>query len=248
MTTYGISYWNRPSRKRAHRDATAIERAGFAWVNLPVSEERMAFDRNGVGEVVDIFGSVGLEVRLSPWGVGGLFGGEGIASRGDPMLTVAEWLNRAVDLQPHAIYWDEPKGVHGATAIDLLSPSVPIPQHVYLNPKVGMQPSAEAMARMASVGFNCYDGTDALSMMTLHDNIDDVAPLPTHVWVRAFGVDDPDEPAWTIRELRRWHIDNIAVWGYPSPGCSVLDCAQPRWMWEAIEAALAEPIDAEEAA
>lgn len=233
MTRYGVSYWGRDPR-RARNDAARIAAAGFSWVNVPISEERMAFDFDGTARVITALQMERIEVRASPWGVAGLFGGEGIASRSDPLETARRWLDRAERLDPDAIYWDEPRGVHGASAITLAHTH--LPEHVYLNPRVGIAPDAETLARMTSIGIDCYDGDtrrvadDAARLEAQHGK-------PIHVWLRAFRV--AREAEGRIPDLISWlttmaDIEEIAVWGYPSPGVSCLDNDRPRKVWNAV--------------
>lgn len=229
---FGCSYWQRDPR-RARKDGAHLAAAGFAWVVVPISEERMAFDFDGTAQVITALQLERLAVRVSPWGVGGLFGGEGIQGRGDPVETVLGWLDRAEHLDPDGIYWDEPKGVHGATAISMARTFQP--EHVYLNPHVGVAPSDAVLARMASIGIDCYDG-DIVRAIDEAEGLASQHGKPIHIWVRGFRIDRAHtaHPGHQIYRLRKLGVNDIAIWGYPSPGVSCLNNDRPRKVWNAV--------------
>lgn len=237
MTTYGVSYWGR-GLKRAFKDAERLADAGFSWVNVPISEERMAFDFDGRGKVIAMLRHFGLEVRVSPWGVGGMFGGEGIASARKPRVAVRDWLERALDLEPDALYWDEPQGAHGRDVVEEFCDIPEVPQHIYINPKVGLTPHEGTLERMASIGIDCYDG-DLQRAADESAGIRTQYGKPVHIWLKAFRIPRGVEhvtPA-LMAALAECGLD-IAIWGYPSPGVSCLDNDRPRKVWRAITDAM----------
>src|SRR5918994_336236 len=69
----------------------------------------------------------GLATRIAPWGVGGIFGGEGMVEAGrTPQETLAWWLSSAHELQPDAMLWDEPQGARGLRAMTKAMTTLPI--------------------------------------------------------------------------------------------------------------------------
>jgi hypothetical protein len=53
-----------------------LAQRGFIGVLHTLSENDLARYRGIIGQIVEISQEIGLEVQLSPWGVGGIFGGE----------------------------------------------------------------------------------------------------------------------------------------------------------------------------
>src|SRR5918993_4920739 len=89
VSAFGCAYWGRDASV-AERDLASLPELGFSWVVIPVSTERMRFDRAGAAAVIVAAKRHGLATRIAPWGVGGLFGGEGIAEAGrSPMANLA---------------------------------------------------------------------------------------------------------------------------------------------------------------
>jgi hypothetical protein len=238
---FGISYWDRDPR-RAVGDMHALHAVGFSWVNIPISEERMHFDREGVRRIIDTAKAPGLEVRVSPWGVAGLFGGEGITGSINPdtqYLTMRWWLRMAEGLDPDAIYWDEPKGARGPSMITNLSAMSELPQHVYLNPKVGDPVDDLTLAHMETIGIDCYDW-HPINAKRFKEQLAAEHDKPIHCWVRAFRMPqfESDKPGAAIRTLIDHGFEELAIWGYPSPGCSVLDNDDNNAVWASIASAV----------
>ena len=73
MPTFGCAYWGRDARL-AERDLAPLPELGFSWIVIPVSTERMRYDRAGAAAVIVAAKRNGLVTRIAPWGVGGLFG------------------------------------------------------------------------------------------------------------------------------------------------------------------------------
>lgn len=240
---FGVSYWG--SDVDVARDGMArISRAGFSWVVFPASTERMRYDAPGLARIIEIAIDHGIEPRVSPWGVGGAFGGEGVADgRKSPRDAVLEWTEAAVSvLSEGAIYWDEP--IRDSTLNIISSPviqgilrSTNLRQYLYHNPTY--TPMAFPTEFLSGIGIDAYnDNRD--SAVHLAATIRAREFLPVHVWVRSFGLgsDDYSRPARDILHLASLGIDEIAVWGFPSWGCSVLNNAAPHETWDNIETAV----------
>jgi len=247
MTTFGLAYWERDPR-RTREDALAIQAAGFSWVVIPVSSERMAFDLEGVEEIIQIFKAQGIETRLSPWGVGGVFGGEGLQEAlVRPLDACLRWMGYAIALNPDALYWDEPKG-EGSAYLDILSglARYELPQHLYYNPNLAERPGRGTLRGFRSLGIDAYDRTPdeaAFEASRWSTELD----RPIHVWVRSFRLaeDESADAGRMILDLWNLGIQDIAVWGYPSRTVSILNNEQPTLVWTYIQEAIDEIREAE---
>ena len=159
MPTFGCAYWGRDA-SLADRDLASLSELGFSWVVIPVSTERLRYDRAGTAAVIAAAKRHGLATRIAPWGVGGIFGGEGIAEAGySPMTTLTWWLSCAHELRPDAMFWDEPHGARGLRVMTKAMTSLPIPgaaQYLYINPDRSDWPALPATTSLAGIGIDAY--------------------------------------------------------------------------------------------
>src|SRR5215218_6654647 len=159
VPTFGCAYWGRDAGV-ADRDFASLPGLGFSWVVIPVSTERMRYDRAGAAAVIAAARRHGLSTRIAPRGVGGIFGGEGIVEAGRaPRATLAWWLACAHDLEPDAMFWDEPHGALGLRAMVEAMTSLPIPgaaQYLYINPDRSEWPVLPAMTSLTGIGIDAY--------------------------------------------------------------------------------------------
>jgi hypothetical protein len=242
VPTFGCAYWGRDARV-ADRDFAAIADLGFSWVVVPVSTERMRFDRGGAAAVVAAARRRGLATHTAPWGVAGLFGGEGIVETGrTPRETLAWWLSCAHEVRPDAMFWDEP---HGPLALRIMAEamaSLPVPgdaQYLYVNPDRSAWPVLPAPTTLAGIGIDAYGGPAAA--IARLPAVKARYCLPVHVWVRSFGLlaERTTQPADDLAALLAAGVSDIGVWGFPSAGCSCLDNAEPRQAWDGIARVIA---------
>ena len=239
MTRFGCAYWGR-DKGMARLDFMEMVSIGISWVVIPISSERMRFDRYGAAKVVSEAERVGLETRIAPWGVGGLFGGEGVRD-GEfaPRKALRWWLDQADQyIAPDAMYWDEPHGEAGVMAMQWArsfnADTIPgEKQYLYINPDRSHGWPGVATG-IAGIGVDAYEsvGVALLRHLTASERYG----LPVHVWVKSFGLSIHDvlKPANEIRALVEAGVEDIGIWGYPSSGCSVLDNAAPMDTWSAI--------------
>jgi hypothetical protein len=75
VPTFGCAYWGRDATT-ADDDFASLADIGFSWVVIPVSTERMQFDRAGGAAVIAAAKRRGLATRIAPWGVGGIIPGD----------------------------------------------------------------------------------------------------------------------------------------------------------------------------
>ena len=242
VPTFGCAYWGRDASV-ADRDLAPLPELGFSWIVIPVSTERMRYDRAGAGAVIAAAKRHGLATRIAPWGVGGIFGGEGIVEAGrSPMATLAWWLSSAHELQPDAMFWDEPHGAPGLQAMEEAMASLPIPgaaQYLYINPDRSDWPELPATTSLAGIGIDAYR-SPAVAIALLPE-VRQRYGLPLHVWVRSFGLTrrQTSRPAHDLSALLDAGVADIGVWGFPSAGCSSLDNAEPQRVWNGITATIA---------
>jgi hypothetical protein len=130
--TVGVAYFgNRILRHAAADMADAAER-GFTGVLHTFSEHDLAHYRQQMARIIAASHDVGLQVQLSPWGLGHVFGGEAdsrwvadnprqcqvlggttpvsAACPSNPGFRdfVRAWADAAVDAGADRIFWDEP--------------------------------------------------------------------------------------------------------------------------------------------
>jgi hypothetical protein len=229
VPTFGCAYWGRDASV-ADRDFVSLSESGFSWVVIPVSTERMRYDR--AGAVIAAAKRHGLSTRIAPWGVGGIFGGEGIVEAGhSPMAALRWWLSSALELQPDAMFWDEPHGALGLRAMTEAMTNLPIPgaaQFLYSNPARSDWPALADAMSLAGIGIDAYRAT-AGAIARLPE-VRERYGLPVHVWVRNFGLTRKQtlRPAHDLSALNDAGVADIGVWGFPAAGCSCLDNAEPQ--------------------
>jgi hypothetical protein len=242
VPTFGCAYWGRDATV-AERDLASLPELGFSWVVIPVSTERMRYDRAGAAAVIAAAKRQGLATRIAPWGVGGIFGGEGMVEAGrTPQETLAWWLSSAHELQPDAMFWDEPQGARGLRVMTKAMTTLPIPggaQYLYINPDRSDWPDLPATLSLAGIGIDAYQ-SPAVGIARLPE-VRERYGLPVHVWVRSFGLTRRQtlRPAHDLSTLLDTGVADIGVWGFPSAGCSCLDNAEPQRVWNGITATLA---------
>ncbi len=236
MTAFGCAYFGRDPR-HAPADIADMRSEGFTWVVLPCSEERMRFDAAGVRDIVQAAKDAGLETYVSPWGVGTIFGGEGVGTTPKAAWT---WLEAAIGCDPHGIYWDEPKGREAARLLPFLVAAVSdrFKQALYWNPdRLTLLPEV-ILPSLTTVGMDVYDGSmDNASTVNV---IAATHGIEAHVWVRGFGVKAGDEAATAaLIGQAAMRVPRVGVWGWQSSmamGC--LRCERPEVFWAEVTATI----------
>jgi hypothetical protein len=242
VPTFGCAYWGRDASV-AERDLASLAELGFSWIVVPVSTERMRYDRAGAAAVIAAAKRHGLATRIAPWGVGGIFGGEGIVEAGRMQYeTLAWWLSSAHELRADAMFWDEPHGAPGLQAMTEAMTSLPIPgaaQYLYINPDRSDWPELPATTSLAGIGIDAYR-SPAVALARL-PGVRQRYGLPVHVWVRSFGLSrrQTSRPANDLSTLLDAGVTDIGIWGFPSAGCSCLDNAEPQRVWTGITVMIA---------
>ncbi len=129
---FGVSYYGTRHIQQFQKDLKEIAQSGFSIVVWTFSEEDYWYYRGTAQEGVKIARSEGLESWIDPWGVGGIFGGEAFSywalryletcqkgkdgrilpalcpNRPHTRKLLRLWLEAAMELQPNAIFFDEP--------------------------------------------------------------------------------------------------------------------------------------------
>lgn len=128
----GAAYFGNRILRHAASDMADLAERGFTGVLHTFSENDLAHYREQMGRLVAASHDVGLQVQLSPWGLGGVFGGEaesgwiaadpmrgqvladgtrvGAACLSDPRFRafVRGWADAAIAAGADRIFWDEP--------------------------------------------------------------------------------------------------------------------------------------------
>jgi len=130
---FGISYFGNRMLGHARRDMKLLKQQGFTYVVHTFSEFDLMFHPDNVADIVKMSKELGLEVHVSPWGVGNVFGGEPFShfvnqhyhkacqildnGEGVPLACpnapafrdyMQQWLDTVIAMRPDAIFWDEP--------------------------------------------------------------------------------------------------------------------------------------------
>lgn len=128
----GAAYFGNRILRHVAADMADLAERGFTGVLHTFSENDLAHYREQMGHIVAASHDVGLQVQLSPWGLGGVFGGEaesawiaadpmrgqvladgtrvGAACLSDPHFRglVREWADAAIAAGADQVFWDEP--------------------------------------------------------------------------------------------------------------------------------------------
>lgn len=128
----GVAYFGNRIPRHVAEDMRDLASRGFTGVLHTFSENDLAHYPGTVRRIVEISREAGLEVQLSPWGVGGIFGGEAetaftarypeaaqVLSTGRPLVAacpnqpafrefVRGWAEAAVSTGAERVFWDEP--------------------------------------------------------------------------------------------------------------------------------------------
>lgn len=219
------------SRRDAEKDFADIKASGFDIVNLPMTEERAMFHDAHYKKLVDIAHKNDLEAWISPWGVLGVFGGEGLTEHlstcpysCNARDTMNMWIYAAQVAD--AIHWDEPK----QKCCDLRnilvnewSPQFNKPQSVYSNldfdePYVLPAPSG--------IFVDIYNNPANINVFKTTF----FGPGHTYgVWVKAFRTIGEVVEHSLTRALNA-DLDYVGVWGYN--GCDevpMLRSSEDTW-------------------
>jgi hypothetical protein len=158
------------------------------------------------------------------------------------MATLAWWLSSAYELEPDAMFWDEPHDALGLGAMTEAMTTLPIPgaaQYLYINPDGSDWPELPATTWLAGIGIDAYR-SPAVALARLPE-VRERYDLPVHVWMRSFGLTkrQTSRPAHDLSALLDAGVADFGIWGFPSAGCSCLDNAEPQRVWNAITATIA---------
>lgn len=127
----GVSYFGNRSLEHVKKDLADMKKNGMNSVLHTFSEHDMAFYLDTMKEIVQASHDLDMEVSLSPWGVGGIFGGEAFSKfacenydewqvlsdgRHVPnvcpnseklLLFLKEWTDKAAYIGADIVMWDE---------------------------------------------------------------------------------------------------------------------------------------------
>lgn len=128
----GVSYFANRDLRHVKSDLVAMRKNHCSYVVHTFSEIDLQYYKENMRQIVAASVEAGLEVRIDPWGVAGLFGGEAysyfvadkletrqivsdgrsvpLACPNNPQarLFLRRWMDEVVDLGAKFIFWDEP--------------------------------------------------------------------------------------------------------------------------------------------
>lgn len=264
-TQLGVSYFSARVARHLAADLRAIRAAGFTWILFPLTEQDIkhspALARTLVGAARDH----GLSPWLSGWGIGGVFGGEGLSEHAhrpprSPQVrgAVGAWLENALAAAPDALFLDEPRDRHeGSDLGDLLlawldrAAGAGVPAHVCFEPDRPWPDPAPLVGRLASVGTDPYDWQAAPAEQARYvarhaaalDRYAARARTGTHLWARAFRVaaDREDVALAALRACLASGAGHVGVWSYRAgEAVTSLQSARPDALWDAMTALVRE--------
>lgn len=252
----GTAYFSARVPRHIAPDLREIAASGLTWVNFPLTEQDVRFTPGLARDLVAAARDAGLEAWLSPWGVGGVFGGEGVsavahhgARSPEVAGAVARWLDCAVAAGPDALFWDEPRDrLEGAPLGDLLhgwlgeGRAAGLTNHVCFEPgQVWPDPAALA-GLVDSVGTDPYDWqptpAEQAAYVARHARTLGAyaasAGCAAHLWVRAFrvGREQADLAAAALRAACGSGVVRVGLWSYRAGeglSCLASDDAEALW-------------------
>jgi hypothetical protein len=98
----GTAYFGNRIPHHVAEDMRDLAERGFTGVLHTFSENDLAHYPGTLGRIVEISRDAGLEVQLSPWGVGGIFGGEAETAFTARHHEAAQVLSTGRPTRPHA--------------------------------------------------------------------------------------------------------------------------------------------------
>jgi hypothetical protein len=221
------------------RDLEEIRAAGFEWVVLPMTEQDATYEIDTFEFAVTSARDQGLEPWISPWGVAGCFGGEGVTSG----MTVSRWLDAALECRPATIMWDEPKIVEA-----LLLGFMDHVRDAGVRNAVVVEPERRplydyALSAADSAGIDPYFDTVGQISETARSFVE-LKPNDPHVWVRAFRIAYGTEAfvGEAVAKLAKVPgIGRVGVWGWKGSNASgVLRSARPLVVQQEVNAAITQ--------
>lgn len=249
----GTAYFEKGSQRHIKADLKDIART-FDWVILPVTEDDLKYRKQGFFETVEAAHDCGLQVWVGGWGVGGVFGGEGVSAVGHlcprscaVQTVLKNWAETVLAAKPDVLFLDEPRNsccrdVNFLTNLVEMS-DIPV--------AVCMQPCDDYGDFIETVGSGVsIVGTDPYPFPHhpcrkpfVHEHtgkIKDFAELTNttaQVWCQAFSVPAGKEKcaAAIIEDVHNAGIEIIGVWGYR--GGDAMSCfrsARPEILWREI--------------
>ncbi|MFA5093812.1 MAG: hypothetical protein WC512_01050 [Candidatus Omnitrophota bacterium] len=128
----GVSYFSSRDIRHAAEDLRDISGNGCNYVVHTFSEADMQYYKGSMRKIIEKSAEAGLEVRMDPWGVAGLFGGEAYSyfvaknlgvrqitsdGRSVPLACpnnpearqfLKKWVDEVADIGAKSLFWDEP--------------------------------------------------------------------------------------------------------------------------------------------
>lgn len=202
----------------------------FDIVLFPISEEHAAFYIEDLKVMTSMAHHLGLEVWTSPWGVCGIFGGEGLTTFAPGANVfqlvdgVRNWVDVAASTGCDAIHFDEPRGnVQDIVrdAVDYTTSFYNLGTHLYINTDLWAMPSIPIIA--SSIWGDMYNTS--------------TPPKTDGVWIRGFRLTEDE----VLTHVERYQIAlnsdfaYVGIWAYD--GCDQFRFlkSSPRFWYELLK-------------
>lgn len=243
----GVSYFGVQDPRWVKADLYNI-RQNFDFVVLPMSETDVRFQVERFKDTVATAKDMGLETIVSPWGVAGVFGGEGISaiSHHCPYSchvekVMSSWIKAAREISPDSIMWDEPRGTC-CNIDDFMETWIDIAgihgflSEIYVNyPSFAYYPSRHSLEIIKTLWFDTYNAKNSKEVEAIIKNalLVRTDEMEVALWIRAFRLQsaaDTKYHAYTIEAAAAAGIDKVALWGYNgSRSVGVLQSDPQTW-------------------
>lgn len=204
------------SQRDAEADFADIKASGFDIVNLPMTEEHAIYHTYRYEQLVNIAHKNDLEAWISPWGVLGVFGGEGLTQHKNvcprscqARETMEQWLYAA---QPaDHIHWDEPRNTCCNDVFAILdrvwSRDWIKPQSVYSNLNLG---PLCVLSQPSGIFVDIYEDATAIDFL---QNSFYGSDYKRGAWVKGFRTNGTHVEKQLKLALDA-NLDYVGVWGY----------------------------------
>lgn len=240
----------------AIQDFLDIGAAGFDTVLLCIPEQDMRHSMGSVGELRHLAGAVGLDVWAGPWGLGNIFGGEGVTTtpyryqRQGALRLYSEWVAKVRDVGFSTVFLDEPRPfiLYQYLADQAIEAGMNVTTSLLSDTFDTLSDEEVTELDCSSLGVSNYFPFPETSISdawyTTRDRVDRLTSLrgdDQHLWVQGFGLGgNPSLPGVVARAARSMGEENFGFWSFR--GCQALPSiahSDPLDVWKRVPGWLA---------